>query len=240
MARTTAIALVVVVIAGVAGVLVVAARVPATTGVDLGVPAGSPIAVLKRGQEICQGPLALDDDVRAAEFTPAPGGRRGPALEVELRTAGVLPGEPRVLARTRVPSEVMTGGPRRVDFAPAGREQIVDFCVRSAGRERVEIWGDLPAGRITNGRFEPGSHPTLRPSGAMLDGKLIEGEVFARFPGPERTALAEAPTLVERLSRFRAPFFGPAVAWLLLGTIAIGGPLALFTALRASVDRDAA
>jgi hypothetical protein len=228
MARAGALALVAVVLAGLAGLLVAGGEEPATPGVDLGIPAGSPIVTLKRGHEVCQGPIALDEDVRAAEFTPAPGGRRGPAMEVTLRASG----GGRVLSRARVPSEVMTGQPRRVSLAPAGAGRAVDFCVRSLGRQRVQIWGDVPTGSVVLGQQI--GHPTLSTSGASVDGKPIDAELFVRFPKAQRSVLAESPTLVERLSRFRAPFYGPALTWLLVAVIALGGPWLLIAALRAS------
>lgn len=228
-----ALALLAVLCLGFAAIVAAGAARDATPGLDLGVPADYPVARLTEDQELCQGPIGLDDPVSRLEFTPAPGGNRGPALELTMRDYDSR----RTLSSARVPPEVMTGGPRLTRLRPTVGGRTVDVCIRHAGGAPVEIYGDVASGGIRD-VAALGRHPTLASSDARLDGRKLRADAFLRFPGPQRSVLAQAPTMIERMSRFRAGWFGPWLPWLLLGLLGLAAPAALYRAAVLADDQD--
>ena len=229
-------ALVLVVVLGVGAILVVGANRTGSPGLDLGIPATHPLTTLTRGEVACEGPLPFDQDFDVVEFTPAPGGKRGPSMRVAVLDFDSR----RVLAERIIPAGVLSGQPTPVRFdRPVGAGQSVDICITSLGKETVQIYGDPESDKVGETRLEgvEAVHPTLTIANGRVNGKPIGADFFVRFPGAQQSFLAESPVMLKRASHFRFPGFGPWIYWLLLAGLLIGGPVALSAALRAA-DRE--
>ena len=227
------IAFAVVVLVGIALVLVTAATKRDAAAQTLGDDAIGPIAVLKKGQEVCQMPIGLADDVERVEFNPGTPARHAPAIDVTLRT---YHGN-RVVGRGLLPAGYDVAKPQTVSVGHVASGQLIKLCFRNAGPARVAIYGDLlsgalctpTAGHLLGAVCVPGSvRPTLSTSAPYIKGKELPGDLAATFlHNRSSSLLSRLSKMMDRASLFRPAFVTPALWWTLIGFWLLLVPLML-------------
>lgn len=212
---------------------------------DFGVAVAVPVATLRSGQELCEEPVGLLDDVAKVTFNPGAVGGRTPAIDVRLRSFGR---GRRVLGGGVVPADFDPAVPQTVDVGRVQGGQLVSLCFRNRGPQRVNIFGDeqsAPAGCTPTGRQATGPvacrpeglRPTLSTADPRLDGgKMpLRGDIAATFLAPKsRTLLDRVPQIAARASVFRPGFVTPDVWWVLLAAWLLALPAGLAFALASS------
>ncbi len=210
----------------------------------LGVAPVGPVAELKAGEELCQRPIGLADDVSEVQFNPGTEAATAPAVTVILRS---LPHN-QVLGRGRVPADFDVTRVQTVRIghvAPGGQ---VELCFRNEGPGRLGIWGDVLSGalctpgggRVASVACVPGRvRPTISTSAAFLHGRALPGDVAAVFLRDRpRSLLARVPLMMQRASLFRPAFVTPTLWWLLLLAWLVLVPAFLAYALARLPDGD--
>jgi hypothetical protein len=216
------IAFAVVVLVGIALVLVTAVTKRDAAAQTLGDDAIGPIALLKKGQEVCQKPIGLADDVERVEFNPGTPAHHPPAIDVTIRT---YHGN-RVLGRGLLPAGYDVAKPQTVSVGHVASGQLTELCFRNRGPARVAIYGDLlwgalctpTAGHLLGAVCVPGSvRPTLSTSAPYMKGKELPGDLAAIFLHNRSSSLfARLPKMLDRASLFRPAFVTPALWWVLI------------------------
>ncbi len=210
----------------------------------LGVAPVGPVAELKPGEEVCQRPIGLADDVHRVQFYPGTEVARPPAVAVTLRSLR----RDQVLGRGTVPAGFDVTSAQTVRIGRVASGQQVELCFRNQGPGRIGIWGDVLSGalctpgggRVPSVACVPGRvRPTISTSGAFLHGQALPGDVAAVFLRDRpRSLLARVPLMMERASLFRPGFVTPTLWWVLLVAWLVLVPGSLAYALAHLRDRD--
>lgn len=193
----------------------------------LGVLPVLPVAPIAAGQEACQTPIGLAEDLRRVRFNVGTNGKPGTALEVTVRE----PSTGRALGSGRVqPGWIDDGTAQNVPVGFVPKDRFVSVCIRNRGPVRAFVFGDIYKGRIGTGPI--GVRPTVTTSYATIDGEQISGDLSMSFVAAKpRSLLSLVPAMFSRASLFRPGFVGAWTYWVML-VAAVGlAPLALWRAL---------
>jgi hypothetical protein len=215
----------------VAGALATKSRVVENVGV---IPL-YPVAPIAKGQEACQAPIGLADDVDRVRFNVGVFGKPGVPLEVTIRAAGTAI----VLGRGHVAGGWLdVGKPREVSVGHIEANQRVAACVRNLGTRRAFVYGDLYGGTVVP--IGPlGLRPTPSNTSAQIDGVDIPGDIAVSFVSAKpRSLLTRLPGVFRHAAVFRPAFVGSWTFWLLFLVAVFAVPAALLVALLRS-DRAA-
>lgn len=196
----------------------------------VGVLAALPVAPLDAGEEACQTPIGLADDLRRVRFNIGTQGKPGTALDVTVRA----PSTQQVLGGGHVaPGWVDNGTAQNVAVGniPGGR--FVSVCVRNRGPVRAYVFGDQYMGGLGTG--EVGVRPTVSTSYATVAGRRIRGDLSMQFVTLKpRSALSRVPAIFQRASLFRPSGVGSWTYWMLLAGVVLLAPWWLWKALAAT------
>jgi hypothetical protein len=205
-----------VMLAGLAGLILTAARDEEDLAFTLGVNASQVAAVLKPGQEACQRPIYPSADAAAVRFQVGTFRRAGPPLEV--RSVPVQGGAAKSSA---VPGGYADNSVITTPLSGVREGPAIGVCVRNAGRRDVALHG--------------GAGLADRASAVFLDGKKLDTDLTLVFERAHpRSMLSALPDMFDRAALWRPGAVGPWVFWLLLGLVALAAPLLLGWALAAS------
>ncbi|MEA2466095.1 MAG: hypothetical protein QOJ57_221 [Thermoleophilaceae bacterium] len=186
-----------------------------------------PIAPLRMGDEACQSPIGLGDEVERVRFNIGTFGKPGPPLSVTIRD----PDSQRVLGSGDVPPGwVDNGTPQEVPIGSVPEGLRVSVCVRNDGPTKAYLYGNYYNGRTANGPIT--LTPTITTSSATVDGFEIAGDVSLAFVSSEsRSLLTRLPSAFRHASVFRPSFVGSWTFWLLFALLVLAVPAALWRAL---------
>src|SRR4051812_25553147 len=187
-----------------------------------------PVAPLAQGQEACQAPIGLAEDVDRVRFNVGTFGKPGVPLDVTVRAAGTAI----VLGHAHVPGGWLdVGKPREVSVGHIGANQRVAACVRNLGTRRAYVYGDLYGGTVVP--IGPlGLRPTPSNTSATIDGVDIPGDIAVSFVSEQpRSLLTRLPAVFRHAAVFRPSFVGSWTFWLLFLAAVLAVPAALLVAL---------
>lgn len=229
-----------IVVVGVLAIVVVGLTSRDRVAQTLGVAPAGQVAQLKAGQQLCQAPIGLADDVDQVRFYPGVVDRKAttPALVVALRSEQGH----HVLGRALVPSGTDLTKSQTVSVGHVSAGPQIELCFRDEGPAPVAIYGDELHGSLCDPKAPhpyrvtctPGRvRPTLSTSEATVGGNPLPGDVAAEFLRAQpRSLLAGVPLVVKRASLFRPAFVGPALWWVLIVAWVVGAPIGLAYAVR--------
>jgi hypothetical protein len=238
MRRAALIVFAVTLVAGAAWLLLRGSENPRYDVLNLGVVPRQPIATLKKGDRLCQTPIALPgtvDRVVMAFGVPKTENKTAGGVRVTIRAGGprgrVL--QQKVLGRDRLtyaPAGFQLDGPVKGGQEVAVCVQPIDDAVDVVGEVNVSAAGPPPrfADRVT-------VNPTQTNSEAYLDNEDLQADVFLAFPVARPThQLSQVSASVDHAAVFKlgAPWF----LWLVLGLAFVAGPVLLARALAAAED----
>jgi len=243
--RSALIAFAVVVFVGVLALAATGARTGTKRVQTLGVRPVVSLAPLPAAAELCEGPIALADDVEGVAFYVASIAAVGPPITVRVKDEGGL-----TLRSGRLPSTLGLDArrPQVVRFPRLKGERYVRLCFLNRGPAVVKIFGDRLGGppECTSSGSRVWQMPICRPAGvrptltnadATVDGVMIDGDVAADFVRDEpRSRLSLIPQMTRRASRFRPAFVSPGLWWAFLAAWLVLVPGAVVVALARSLS----
>jgi hypothetical protein len=228
-----AIAIAVMVLAGVLALAITGARKRTDLVFDTAVNAIYPVAPVKAGSTLCQYPFGATDTFDRVRFAAGTFGKPGPQLVVSVldHFTGAE------LARGEQPAGwVDKGDPRTVDVGTVKPGTQVDVCIHNRGRVTTYIYGDYYHGEFGKGPL--GVTPTNSTNSAYVDGTMIEADTaMSLLSSEKRSALSRIPSILRHAATFKPPFVEPWLFWVLGGLILFGAPVALWAALVSSTRR---
>jgi hypothetical protein len=191
-----------------------------------------PVAPIKPGSQLCQGPLGVADAFDRVRVNAGTFGKPGPPLVVSVvdQDTGAELGWAR-----QKPGWVDNGTPRMLNVGEVKAGPRVAVCVRNEGRIRAYLYGDFYVGKGVRGPL--GVTPTSSISNANVDGQQLEGDIaLSLFADHEHTALSWIPAIFRHAAAFKLPFVGAWTFWLLALLLLFGAPVALWVALRSATQ----
>jgi hypothetical protein len=191
-----------------------------------------PVAPIKPGSSLCQGPLGVADSFDRVRLNAGTFGRPGPPLVVSVVDQDT--GAELAWARQK-PGWVDNGTPRMLNVGEVAAGPRVAVCVRNEGRTQTYLYGDFYVGKGVRGPL--GVTPTNSTSTANVDGQQLEGDIaLSLFAEHRHTALSWIPAIFRHAAAFKPPFVGPWTFWVLALLLVLGAPLALWAALRSATQ----
>ena len=204
-------------VAGVAGLVAIAALDDRRLAFTLGVRPVQVAAVLDSGKTACQGPIDVPADAGSVVIPVSTSGRPGPPLLVTVKDARGVVGEATVRPEYAGAATVRAAP----DGIVAGRRVAV--CVRNQGRTPVALHGGAPQ--------------ASRTSALRLDGRDARTDLTLVFErSEERSMLSALGDGLDRASLFRPSWVSAGLLWALAALLVTALPAALVLALRAALD----
>jgi hypothetical protein len=185
------------------------------------------VAVLDRGDRVCQAPLRppRGSTFDRVGFLVASSGKPGPAMRVEVYRADTR----RHLGTGRLEGGYPDLALEKEHLVPVGRihtDAPLRVCVISEGPRRTAIVGQA-------GIASPSTSGTL-------NGTKMETDVTINLHRDESSLLALLPDMAERAARFRAGWVTPVVYLLLAFAIVVAAPLLLARGIGRAAAADGA
>jgi hypothetical protein len=226
--RTALVALVALVVVGLAGVLISAGTKSSAQVQSVGVLPVYPLAPIVQGATACQGPFGITESFDRVRFNVGAFGSGGPPLTVIVRD-----GDSRAeLGSGEVAAGwVDNGSAQNVEVGSIPTGHRVAVCVRNDGPTAAYVYGDFYNGKFGLGPL--GVTPTNTSSFATIDRyALPDGDLsMALVRSSERSLLARIPAMFQHASPFHPGIVGPWTYWVLAALILFGAPFALWRAL---------
>jgi hypothetical protein len=176
----------------------------------LGVQPAQVVAVLAPGDEACQRPIDVSETADRIIFPVATGGRRGPPLDVSVRSpsgAGTVTVPGRYVHLVSAPALGLVKDGTRVAV-----------CVKNTGGRRVGLRG--------------GPGQAARTSELYVGGRRTIADMTLVFERVDATSMASfLPDVLDRAALFTAGWVSPALLWVLGALFLLGVPLLLALAL---------
>jgi hypothetical protein len=181
---------------------------------SLGVVPGGPVAELRPGDELCQGPIDVADDFARVTVILGTFMQSGPRLGVEVRDAA----GGAVLTRGRLAAGYADNQEQEVRMSLVPEGSRVSVCVVNRGIRRVALYGGGDAAHL--------------PSTASIDGTPANADVAIRFLYDRpRSLLRLAPEMVDRATLFAPGWLSSGLLWGLFALVALAVPGLLTFAL---------
>ncbi len=200
--------------AAIGALCLIAGLVTRSQSFSLGVAPAAPVAEMRPGATLCQGPIDVPESFERITLTLGTFTRRGQALDVRVRDAH----SGRTFARGRLNGGYANNTEQQIRVGRVHEGRVIRVCFTNRGSRRVVAYGNGGTAHA--------------PSDATIDGRAKNVDASIRFLYDQpKSLLSLAPRMIERATLFAPSWLSSWMLWSLFGLLTLAVPGLLVYAL---------